>query len=213
MGGARLASITNIVYADGDGFATNDWTATTDATGITWNAPTGTTPPAPVDYASLVAFRFDIDRAAVPVSATLGAFEAGTPTLSIQSLAPAGPEAPPQGSFFTVTPCRLIDTRGGNGPALVPGQERIFNSSGFCGIPAGAKALAINVTAIDAAAAGHVVVYSGTFPTSATINYGVGQTRANNAIVGLEADGSFKVVAVQGTGTLQLTVDVSGYFQ
>ena len=207
------ASITNVTYVDGDGFAANNWTSTIDATGITWNAPTGTTPPAPVDYATVVAFRFDIDRAAVPATVTLGAFEAGTPTLSIQGLAPADPQAPPQGSFFTVNPCRLVDTRGGNGPALVPGQERIFNSSGICGIPAGAKALAINVTAIDAAAAGHVVVFSGTFPTSATINYGVGQTRANNAIVGLEADGSFKVVAVQGTGTLQLTVDVSGYFQ
>ena len=207
------ASITNIVYADGDGFATNDWTATTDGTGITWTAPTGTTPPAPVDYASLVAFRFDIDRTAVPVSATLGAFEAGTPTLSIQSLAPAAPNAPPQGSFFTVTPCRLVDTRGGNGPALVPGQERTFNSSGICGIPAGAKALAINVTAIDAAAGGHVVVYSGAFPSTATINYTPGVNRANNAIVALELDGSFKVMAVQPTGTLQLAIDVSGYFQ
>ncbi len=208
------ATITNVVYADGDGFAANNWTAVTDATGITWTAPAATTPPAEIDYATLVAFRFDIDRAAVPASATLGAFEAGpTSTLTIQSLAPAAPNAPPQGSFFTVSPCRLVDTRGGNGPALVPGQERSFNSSGVCGIPAGAKALAINVTAIDAAAGGHVVVYSGAFPSTATINYTTGVNRANNAIVALELDGTFKVMAVQPTGTLQLAVDVSGYFQ
>lgn len=208
------ATITNIVYADGDGFAANDWTATTDATGITWTAPTGTTPPAPVDYSALVAFRFDIDRTAVPATSTLGIFEAGpTSELTLQSLAPADPAAPPMGSFFTVSPCRVVDTRSGNGPALVSGQERTFNASGLCGIPAGAKAVALNVTAIEPTADGHVVVYSGAFPSTATINYVVGQNRANNAIVGLEADGSFKVVAVQATGTLQLTVDVSGYFQ
>ncbi len=208
------ATIDNITYVDGDGFAANNWTATTDATGITWTAPTGTTPPAPIDYASLVAFRFDIDRTAVPVSSTLGILESGPTTeLTLQTLAPANPDAPPQGSFFTVSPCRLIDTRSGNGPALVPGQERTFNSSGLCGIPAGAKALALNVTAIDGASDGHVVAYSGTFPSTATVNYVAGQTRANNAIIALEADGTFKVVAIQPTGTLQLTVDVTGYFQ
>jgi len=208
------ATISNIVYADGDGFATNDWTATTDATGITWTAPTGTTPPAPVDYAALVAFRFDIDRAAVPASSTLGVFESGpTSTLTIQSLAPAPPDAPTQGSFFTVSPCRLVDTRTGNGPALVPGSERSFAASGLCGIPAGAKAVAINVTAINAPDSGRVVVYSGAVPTTSTVTYSAGQTRANNAIVQLETDGSFKVMAVQATGTLPLTVDVTGYFQ
>jgi hypothetical protein len=208
------ASITNIVYADGDGFAANDWTATTDATGITWTAPAATTPPAEIDYATLVAFRFDIDRTPVPVQSTLGAFEAGpTSTLSLQSLAPTGPDAPTPGSFFTIAPCRLVDTRGANGPALVPGVERSFNASGICGIPATAKAVALNVTAIDAAAPGHVVVYSGAFPNTSTINYKVGANRANNAILGVALDGSFKVMAFQASGTLQLTVDASGYFE
>ncbi|HEV7671847.1 MAG TPA: hypothetical protein VGS22_25275 [Thermoanaerobaculia bacterium] len=208
------ASITNIVYADGDGFAANDWTATTDATGITWTAPAATTPAAEIDYATLVAFRFDIDRTPVPVQATLGVFEAGpTSTLSPQSLAPAGPGATTPGSFFTVAPCRLVDTRGANGPALVPGNVRSFGATGVCGIPSTAKALALNVTAIDALSTGHLVVYSGTLTTTSTLNYTAGINRANNAVVALEADGSFKVVAAQNIGTLQLTVDVSGYFE
>jgi hypothetical protein len=211
---ATGASITNIVYADGDGFAANDWTATTDATGITWTAPATTTPPAEVDYASLVAFRFDIDRTPVPAQSTLGVFEAGpTMTLALQSLAPADPNAPTPGSFFTVAPCRLVDTRAANGPALVPGVERGFSTSGVCGIPGTATAVALNVTAIDAAAPGHVVVYSGAFSNTSTINYSAGVNRANNAVIGLAADGTFKVMAFQPTGTLQLTVDVSGYFQ
>jgi hypothetical protein len=208
------ASITNITYVDGDGFAVNDWTATTDATGITWTAPAATTPPAEIDYATLVAFRFDIDRNPVPVQAPLGVFEAGLPSsLNLQSLAPAGLDAPTPGLFFTIAPCRLVDTRGANGPALVPGVERSFNTNGICGIPNTAKAVALNVTAIDAASPGHVVVYSGVFPNTSTINYKVGANRANNAIVGVAADGSFKVMAFQPSGTLQLTVDASGYFE
>jgi hypothetical protein len=211
---ATGASITNIAYADGDGFAANDWTATTDATGITWTAPAATTPPAEIDFATLVAFRFDIDRTPVPAQSTLGVFEAGpTMTLALQSLAPASPNVPTPGSFFTVAPCRLVDTRAANGPALVPGVERGFSTSGVCGIPGTATAVALNVTAIDAAAPGHVVVYSGAFSNTSTINYSAGVNRANNAIVGLAADGTFKVMAFQPTGTLQLTVDVSGYFQ
>ncbi len=211
---ATGAVITNIVYADGDGFATNDWTATTDATGITWTAPAATTPPAEIDYATLVSFRFDIDRTAVPASSTLGVFEAGSPSdLTIQSLAPIGPDAPPMGSFFTTSPCRLVDTRGPNGPPLVPSQVRTFATTGLCGIPVGAKALAVNVTAINAATDGHVTAYAGAVPSTVTLNFGAGQTRANNAIVGLENDGSFKVISFQTSGTLDLTIDVSGYFQ
>ncbi len=208
------AVITNLVYADGDGFATNNWVATTDATGITWSAPAATTPPAEVDYATLVSFRFDIDRTAVPVSATLGVFEAGpTSEFNLLSLAPMPPNAPPQGSFFTIAPCRLIDTRGANGPALVPGATRTFAATGTCSIPVGAKALAVNITAIDPTAAGHIVVYSSTFPETATLTYSPGQVRANNAIVDLDVGGSLKVLAVQPSGDLHLTVDVSGYFQ
>jgi hypothetical protein len=80
----------NIAYADGDGFATDDWTATVDATGITWTAPAATTPPAELDFATLIAFRFDSDFPPSAVPATLGVFEAGSPMeLQIQTLGPA----------------------------------------------------------------------------------------------------------------------------
>ena len=104
---ATIGNVQNITYADGDGFATNDWTAVANASGITWTAPVATTPPAPIDYATLVSFRFDSTREPVAVSALLGVFEAGSPTsLTLATLAPV--------SNFSVTPTSgLVTTEAG----------------------------------------------------------------------------------------------------
>lgn len=214
---AAGVAVTNVTYVDGDGFAANDWTATVDSTGITWTAPTGTTPPAEIDYASLVSFRFDIEASAAPAQATLGVFEAGSPTeLTIQTLAPTGGVAPPPGSFFTLPPCRLVDTRNApgehGGPALLPGQERSFTLTGQCGIPSTAKALALNVTAITPSTDGFLAVYPGMPPTVSSLNYKAGGVRANNMVVALENDGSLNVTATQATGQVHIAIDVNGYF-
>jgi hypothetical protein len=50
-------------------------------------------------------------------------------------------------------------------------------------------------------------------PLAATINYNLGQTRANNAIIPLGSGGDITVHCGQGTGTAQIVVDVNGYFQ
>ena len=43
------------------------------------------------------------------------------------------------GSYYTLIPCRLVDTRNaGQAPALQPGEERRFVLAGSCGIPTGA---------------------------------------------------------------------------
>src|SRR4029453_3388604 len=41
---------------------------------------------------------------------------------------------PPALSFYTVTPCRIVDTRVvGQGPALAAGESRTLTLSGACG--------------------------------------------------------------------------------
>jgi hypothetical protein len=50
-------------------------------------------------------------------------------------------------------------------------------------------------------------------PDTSTISYGVGQTRANNAVVQLGTDGDLQVFADQPAGTVELIVDVNGYFE
>jgi len=131
----------------------------------------------------------------------------------------SGPCTPPAGalSFFTVAPCRLVDTRTSAMP-LGSGQTRTFALAGSCGIPAGAKALAANVTVTQPGGAGFVRFSpGGCAPLNvSTINFGAGQTRANNAVLPLANDGSGTVNAnasVAGGGAVHLLIDVDGYFQ
>src|SRR6185295_1874593 len=42
--------------------------------------------------------------------------------------------------FFTVAPCRAVDTRDPDAPGLAAGHARVFNLAGRCGVPATARA-------------------------------------------------------------------------
>jgi hypothetical protein len=216
--------IENVAYADGDGFAANDWTWTADATGITWTAPEASTPPAELDYASLVSFRFDSDQTATPVEAGLGVLEAGPPgaptELRVQTLAPDTGAMPPA-DFYTLAPCRLLDTRlqpGGPAP-IASGAVRELDvvAVGACGVPAGATAVALNVTVIGPTGSGDIAVYSAAPPPSpGTVSFGpgsVGANRANNAIALLSLDGKLKIrPSIGAAGSTHVVVDVVGYF-
>ena len=56
--------------------------------------------------------------------------------------------------YFTVAPCRVIDTRSGYGPlagpALAAGGDRSFTIAGACGIPPSAKAISVNIAVTGA---------------------------------------------------------------
>ncbi|HYG62507.1 MAG TPA: VCBS repeat-containing protein, partial [Thermoanaerobaculia bacterium] len=120
--------------------------------------------------------------------------------------------------FYTVTPCRVVNTRTTHTPALGNGQARTFTIAGSCGIPATATAISVNVTVTQPTHTGHVRFGPGgctQLPTSA-INFGPGQTRANNAILPLanNGDGTLTAIAaVLGSGSVHLLIDVNGYFQ
>jgi hypothetical protein len=137
---------------------------------------------------------------------------------SFLAIGTGGP--PPSGApFYTVTPCRLADTRGAagvyGGPALAAGADRTFVISGQCGIPSGAKAVAFNLTITQATGAGDLRVFpsSGSLPLVSTLNWSPGQTRANNAVLSLGPAGDITVHLDQAGGTADLIIDVNGYFQ
>jgi len=118
-------------------------------------------------------------------------------------------------SFYALAPCRVIDTRSTDAPALNGGASRSFNLAGKCGIPTSAQALAVNGTVTGSSASGDLRINAvgAVLPMVPVINYGAGQTRANNAIIGLGTAGDVSVRCDQTSGTVQFVLDVSGYFQ
>ncbi len=121
--------------------------------------------------------------------------------------------------FFTLTPCRVVDTRNPpgplGGPALAAGMERSFTIANKCGIPMSAKAVAVNIAVTGSTAAGHLRLHAGGtgVPLVSSISYSAAQTRANNAIMRLSTLGELAVFAGQASGTVHFILDVNGYFQ
>ncbi len=127
---------------------------------------------------------------------------------------------PPAATLHTLTPCRIVDTRGPagitGGPALTANGTRAFPIAGACGVPSGAVAVAANVTVTGSSAAGSLKIGpAGTTPSLDTVSFGAGQTRANNAKLGLfgTPTGSVTVVSGFASGSAHLIVDVTGYWQ
>jgi subtilisin family serine protease len=140
------------------------------------------------------------------------------PRLDCQAaLSAAGPNL----SYYTVTPCRIIDTRQANGPFGGPalnGTSRTFQIAGNCGVPSTAKAVLVNLAAIAAPISGEIVLYPGNLtgaPATKSISFNAGQILSNNAVVGLATDGSGTMTALArfpSSSQVNVAVDVYGYF-
>jgi hypothetical protein len=113
----------------------------------------------------------------------------------------------------------VIDTRNPAGPYGGPARgagDRTFLMTGRCGIPAGAKAVALNLSVTQPTGAGALRLLPTGIPLPGTtaINFSAGQTRTNNAILGLDANGNLTVHTDLAAGaTVQMILDVNGYFQ
>jgi hypothetical protein len=122
---------------------------------------------------------------------------------------------PNVGGYFTVTPCRAVDTR--TGSPLQDGVPQTFALAGVCGIPASATSVVVNLTAIQATGSGELAVHAADVapPLFATLPFAAGINRALFAIPAISAAaGELTVVpSVAGAGTLHLLIDVMGYFE
>ena len=114
-------------------------------------------------------------------------------------------------AFFPLTPCRVVDTRTGNGGQLAGGVERDFPIPGTCGIPSNAQAYSFNFTAVPPAALGFLSVWpAGQHqPVVSTLNDLTGTVVANAAIV---PAGSQNQTAVLASNATDVVIDVNGYF-
>ncbi|MGH9368943.1 MAG: hypothetical protein ACRD3M_14860, partial [Thermoanaerobaculia bacterium] len=121
--------------------------------------------------------------------------------------------------FYTLTPCRVLDTRLPDGPlggpALAASADRTFALAGTCGIPATARAVSLNITVTQPSSPGNLRLYpAGTaLPLVSSINYRAGQTRANNVTMPLGETGAIQVRCGQLGGAVHFIVDVNGYYE
>jgi hypothetical protein len=122
--------------------------------------------------------------------------------------------------FFTVAPCRVIDTRDPagpyGGPAIAGNTTRTVTVAGRCGIPATAKSVASNLTVVAPPTNGYFTLFPGgtTIPLFSSINFRPGLTRANNTLAPLGAAGDLGVFcSTDPSAMVNFIVDVSGYFE
>lgn len=129
-----------------------------------------------------------------------------------------GPPPSPSGRYYTVLPCRLVDTRRPDGPfggpALAPSAVRTFKISGNCGVSPTSKAVALRVSVTEPTEPGSLALYPSdqAAPLASTINFSAGQTRTNHAIVSLSASAGEISVLNASAGTVHAILDVEGYF-
>jgi Kelch motif len=124
--------------------ATDTWTATS-----TTNAPTGRCVQTAVWTGSKMVVRGGFTGPGVW----------GVSAGGVYSNPAVIPPPPPSANFYTVTPCRLVDTRNPasptGGPALLAGAVRSFPvTGGACGLPPTAIAVSVNLTVTQPAAQG-----------------------------------------------------------
>ena len=127
---------------------------------------------------------------------------------------------------FTVTPCRLVDTRlsGGAIPAngfrsfLAAGPLRNQGGAADCAVPSGpAKAVYINVVAVGPSGPGYLTVhpYPLPVPLASTLNFSAGQTIANGVLVPICDTSAFTCTAdftvTMGPSAADLVIDITGY--
>ena len=154
---------------------------------------------------------------------------AGTGTVNVTVTGPLGTSAtssadqftylPTGATYYSLPPNRLLDTRSGNGLSgpFVSGVARTFQVTGRGGVPTTAIAVTGNLTVTGQTSWGFVSLTPSPIdnPTTSTLNFPVGDNRANGVTVPLSGTGTLSATYLEngpGSPTTHLIFDVTGYF-
>ena len=141
--------------------------------------------------------------------------------LALAASAATTPHAttPVMGSYVSVTPFRITDTRASSGQPNA-GKTLAANSTlnvqvtrvGTEPVPAGTAAVVLNVTAVYPATSGFLTVFPEgiTMPTVSNLNFSPGETVANLVTVPLSSSGMVSIY--NHAGSTNVVVDVEGYY-
>jgi hypothetical protein len=138
----------------------------------------------------------------------------GTPngTSAFQSTPPAS------ATYHALTPTRLLDTRSNSGLSGPSASHvaRTFQVSGYGGVPSSAIAVTGNLTVTGQTSPGFLFIGPNPSdnPTSSTLNFPLGDDRANGVTVALGTGGTLSITYAAPTlgPTAQMIFDVTGYF-
>jgi hypothetical protein len=119
--------------------------------------------------------------------------------------------------YVAIAPVRVLNSRDGIGLTgfFLSNVPRTISIAGKNGIPEAAVAITANLTVTAQDAAGYISLTPTPTvnPSSSTLNFPLGDNRANNTTIALAADGSLSAVykAVAGHHA-HVILDVTGYF-
>ena len=127
------------------------------------------------------------------------------------------PPPPPPATYVPLTPARLLDTRFGTGLSgkFTANTPRTFHVTGLGGVPANAVAVTGNFTVTNQTAAGAAFLgpNSTASPATSTLNFPLGDTRANGVTLALSPTGTLSAIYLYKVGaTTDFIFDVTGYF-
>ena len=140
-------------------------------------------------------------------------------TSTLTAGASVRPQAVAGDLFSPVSPTRVLDTRiglgvpGGSQSPLAGGQTLTLHVAGVAGVPVGADAVVMNVTAVAPSASTYVSVYPGNLtspPAVSNLNVAAHQTVPNLVTVKLDAAGDVNLF--NAVGAAHLLADVTGYY-
>jgi hypothetical protein len=117
--------------------------------------------------------------------------------------------------YVPLAPSRVLDTRNGTGSLGGPFTNHAARTLTVGGVPAGAIAVTGNLTVTGQTSSGYLFIgpVATNNPGSSTLNFPVGDDRANAVTVALGAGGlSITFVSPSNGPSAQAIFDVTGYF-
>jgi hypothetical protein len=133
----------------------------------------------------------------------------------------------PPGPYSPLPPVRICDTRAANpsslsgdaaqcngtnnaGSTIAAGHTKTINVAGEFGVPADATAVVLNVTVVNPAAAGQLIVFpaGAAQPLASNLNYSAGEVVPNLVEVGTASGGE---VSIYSLAKADIVVDLEGY--
>jgi hypothetical protein len=214
---------TNVVATAGNASATVSWTAPANDGGSPISGYTVSSVPSSAGCSTTTATTCSVAGLTNGTPYTFSVVAANS--LGSGSPGSSGPVTPFSGdTYHALAPTRVLDTRNGTGGLAGPFESHVARTfavaGGASGVPANATAVTGNLTVTGQSIGGYLFIgpIPADDPTSSTLNFPLGDDRANAVTValgdGLSAPaGSLSVTFVgSGPGSAQVIFDVTGFF-